>query len=82
VGKLQENKYANMQILEVYTCSDKFRHPHCVCNKLDWSVYTCLTQLYGGREMYNLLHKDQLQPTQVKCSCLLSFFNYQPEDGQ
>jgi len=27
---------------------------------LDWSVYTCLTQLYGGRDMYNLLHKDQL----------------------
>jgi len=27
---------------------------------LDWSVYTCLTQLYGGRGMYNLLHKDQL----------------------
>ena len=34
---------------------------------LDFSVYTCLTQLYGGRDMYNLL------PTQVKCSCLLSF---------
>jgi len=27
-------------------------------NKL--RVYTCLTQLYGGRDMYNLLHKDQL----------------------
>jgi len=27
---------------------------------LDWSVYTCLTQLYGGRDMYNLLHKEQL----------------------
>jgi len=27
---------------------------------VDWSVYTCLTQLYGGRDMYNLLHKDQL----------------------
>jgi len=23
-----------------------------------------------------------IQPTQVKCSCLLSFFNYQPEDGK
>ena len=22
------------------------------CNKLDWSVYTCLTQLYDGRDMY------------------------------
>ena len=21
-------------------------------NKLDWIVYTCLTQLYGGRNMY------------------------------
>ena len=26
----------------------------------DWSLYTCLTQLYGGRDMYNLLHKEQL----------------------
>ena len=31
----------------------KVRHPCCVYNKLDWSVYTCLTQLYGGRDMYN-----------------------------
>jgi len=38
----------------------KVRHPHCVYNKLDWSLYTCLTQLYGGIDMYNLLHKDQL----------------------
>jgi len=38
----------------------KVRHPRWVYNKLDWSVYTCLTQLYGGRDMYNLLHKDQL----------------------
>ena len=29
----------------------KVRHPRCVYNKLDWSVYTCLTQLYGGRDM-------------------------------
>jgi len=28
--------------------------------KLDWSLFTCLTQLYGGIDMYNLLHKDQL----------------------
>jgi len=28
--------------------------------KPDWNVYTCLTQLYGGRDMYNLLHKEQL----------------------
>jgi len=37
----------------------KVRHPRCVYNKLDWSVCTCLTQL-GGRDMHNLLHKDQL----------------------
>jgi len=29
-------------------------------NKLDWSLCTCLTQLYGGIDMYNLLHKEQL----------------------
>jgi len=39
----------------------KVHHPRCVYNKLDWSVYTCLTKLYGGRDMYNLLHKDQLR---------------------
>ena len=38
----------------------KVCHPRCVYNKLDWSVYTCLTQLFGSRDMYNLLHKDQL----------------------
>jgi len=38
----------------------KARHPRCVYNKLDWSVYTCLTQLYGSRDMYSLLHKEQL----------------------
>ena len=38
----------------------KVRHPHCVYNKLDWSLYTCLIQLYGGIDMYNLLHKEQL----------------------
>ena len=30
----------------------KVRHPRCVYNKLDWSVYICLTQLYGGRDIY------------------------------
>jgi len=29
-------------------------------NVLDWSLYTCLTQLYGGTDIYNLLHKEQL----------------------
>jgi len=35
-------------------------HFRCVYNKLDWSLYTCLTQLYDGINMYNLLHKEQL----------------------
>ena len=39
----------------------KVHHHHCVYYKIDWSVYTCLTQPYGGRYMYNLLHKEQLQ---------------------
>jgi len=34
----------------------KIRHPRCVYNELDWSLYTCLTQLYGGIDMYNLLN--------------------------
>jgi len=38
----------------------KFRHLRCVYDKLDCSVYTCLTQLYDGRDMYNLLHTDHL----------------------
>jgi len=32
-------------------CNHKVRHPRCVYNKLDWSVYTWLTQLYGGTDM-------------------------------
>ena len=43
-----------MNILEF---NPKVHHPRC---KLDWSLYTCLTQLYGGIDMYNLLHKEQL----------------------
>jgi len=27
---------------------------------LDWILYTGLTQLYCGIDMYNLLHKEQL----------------------
>jgi len=37
----------------------KVCHPRCVYNILG-CVYICLTQLYGGIDMYNLLHKDQL----------------------
>jgi len=29
-------------------------------NEVDWSLYTCLAQLYGGIDMYNLLHNEQL----------------------
>jgi len=49
------------------TGSDPLKTTAFVCSnyqnkrrKLDWSVYTCLTQLYDARDMYNLLHKDQL----------------------
>jgi len=38
----------------------KVCYPRRVYNKLDWGVHTCLTQLYGGINMYNLLHKYQL----------------------
>ena len=48
------------QHLKISYENHKVRHPRCVYNKLDWSLYTCLTQLYGGIDMYNLLHKDQL----------------------
>jgi len=33
---------------QVFIRNHKVRHPRCVYNKLDWSVYTCLTQLYDG----------------------------------
>ena len=36
----------------IYHKNHTVRHPSCVYNKLDWSVYTCLTQLYDGRDMY------------------------------
>jgi len=49
----------NSQLFNRYP-DHKVRHPRCVYNKPDCSVYTCLTQLYGGRDMYNLLHKEQL----------------------
>jgi len=38
----------------------KVHHHCCVYNKLDWSLYTCLTQLCGGIDLYNLLHEEQL----------------------
>ena len=47
--------------LNVKSSNRKVRHSRCVCNKLDCSVYTGLPQLYGGIDMYNLLHKEQLQ---------------------
>jgi len=38
---------------------------HTLIFKLDWSVYTCLTQLYGVIDMYNLLHKEQLHDSAI-----------------
>ena len=49
-------------------------------------MYTCLTQLYGGRDIYSLLHKDQLHVSALFIGHLqvdnLKKNNYQPEDGQ
>jgi len=39
---------------------DVCRECRVLSGRLDWSVYTCLTQLYDGRDMYNLLHREQL----------------------
>ena len=36
------------------------QHTIEILQLLVWSEYTCLTQLYGVREMYNLFHKEQL----------------------
>ena len=47
--KLENALFENMHIFA-----------HFIPAKLDWSLYTCLTQLYGGIDMYNLLHKEQL----------------------
>ena len=43
-------------VTQVYTLQSnhKVRHPRCVYNKLDWSLYTCLTELYSDRDMYIL----------------------------
>ena len=41
-------------------------------------MYTCLTQLYGGIDMYNLLHKEQLHVSALFIGHLI----YQPEDDQ
>jgi len=38
-----------------------------------WSLYTCLTQLYCGIDMYNLLHKEQLH---VSALVVLYVINY------
>jgi len=37
--------------------TEDYRHSLKMRNAVDWSLYTCLTQLYGGIDMYNLLHK-------------------------
>ena len=51
----------NGRATKITRSNHKVRHPRCVYNKLDWSLYTCLTQLYGGIDKYNLLHKEQLR---------------------
>jgi len=47
--QISERMFENMHIFA-----------HFIPAKLDWSLYTCLTQLCGGIDMYNLLHKGQL----------------------
>ena len=41
-------------------------------------MYTCLTQLHGGRDMYNLLHKKQLHVSAL----FIGHLQVEPEDGQ
>ena len=48
---MQKNRQCGMSNIVTYLTE---------VSELDWSVCTCLTQLYGGRYMYNLLHKEQL----------------------
>ena len=57
--------------------------------KLDWSVCTCLTQLYDGRDMYriyyiknNYMFRPFKLASILEYSCLPSFFISQPDDGQ
>ena len=57
---MTRNKIPKTDKLQIHHHNHKVRHPRCVHNKLDWSVYTCLTQLYGGIDMCNLLHKEEL----------------------
>ena len=56
---LERSSYTLFEKLQGRDSNHKVCHPRCVYNKLG-CVYTCLTQLYDGRYMYNLLHKDQL----------------------
>ena len=57
--------YYRMSLSNSMKLNTFWEHNRCsrLVNKfpqLDCSVYTCLTQLYGDRDMYNLLHKEQL----------------------
>jgi len=38
-----------------------------IAYKLDWSVYTCLTQLYDGRDMYIIYY--------IKNNCMFRHFS-------
>ena len=66
----------------IYEQLHKVRHPRCVYNKLDWSVYTCLTQLYDDRDVYiiyyiknNYMFRHFIGHLQVdKCKNLVSSY--------
>ena len=64
VGQILSNTVSGtlsrFQIQVKIYCTSNRKQTFHRSHRLDWSVYTCLTQLYGGRDMYNLLHKDQL----------------------
>ena len=47
--------------MNISVISNKFNLIISQKSLLDWSLYTCLTQLYGGIDKYNSLHKEQLQ---------------------
>jgi len=40
----------------IHSYHHKVCHQRCVYYELYWSVYTCLTQLYDGRDMYSIYY--------------------------
>jgi len=51
---MQVYTVVNLAKLEVTLI--RFVNPVVFINKLDWSVCTCLTQLYDGRDMYRIYY--------------------------